>query len=144
MHIKLSNRNHKVFFVSILSAIILIFASTGFDAARVHAQEGTPPPRKLEAVTVPPEAPQEQGRYYRAKTFALSDGTLVTGHTINGPAVPPSGFEVERQAVALPQLNGLIANAIAGITANAVAPNGGPLYSLGCSPTAAKYILKTD
>ena len=26
----------------------------------------------------------------------------------------------------------------------AVAPNGGPLYSLGCSPAAAKYILKTE
>jgi hypothetical protein len=123
MHTSLSVPNRKMFLIAILSGIILILSSLGIGAPVAHAQEEPPPPRRLESVTVLPEAPQEQGRYYRTRTLALSDGTLVTEHTINGPAVPPTGL---------------------GVTPNAIAPNGGPLYLLSCSTTAAADILRTD
>jgi len=48
---------------------------------------------------------QRSGQYYTASTVALADGTLVDGITINGPPSPPPGFEVERQAVSLPEPN---------------------------------------
>ncbi len=40
--------------------------------------------------------------YYSTQTTTYSDGTSLTLHIINGPPKPPPGFEVERQAVSLP------------------------------------------
>jgi hypothetical protein len=142
MHLKPSTRYHKTLLAPILSAIILIFSLLGTPV--VNAQQGIPPQRKLQTVTILPQAAQEQGRYYRVRTLALSNGALVTEHTINGPSAPPSGFDADRQAVELPEPNGITVNAIPGIMAHSIDPDGGPLYSLGCSPTAANDILKTD
>ncbi len=48
---------------------------------------------------------QKSGPYSTVTTTALPDGTLVDALTINGPPTPPEGFEVERQAVTLPEPN---------------------------------------
>ena len=122
MNINLNVRSRKTFLVSVLSGILLILSSLGPASPVAHAQD-EPPPRKLDSVTVPTEEPQQEGRYYRSRTLALSDGSLVTEHIINGPAQPPAGF---------------------GVAPNAIAPNGGPLYLLGCSPTAAADIVRAD
>src|SRR5690349_12515859 len=130
MHTNLSPRNHKTFFISILSAIVLIFSSPGFGAALAHAQEVTPPPRRLATVTTVGETtPQKEG-LYRVKTLALSDGTLVTEHTINGPSMPPSGSNAERRAVDV-------------VTASGIMISGVPTYGSGgaCSSTAGAMDL---
>jgi hypothetical protein len=58
---------------------------------------GSPSALAQEAVTPSPNA------YYSVSTVTLSDGTLVDQEIINGPSVPPPGFELERQAVSLPE-----------------------------------------
>ena len=45
----------------------------------------------------------ESGKYYTVNAVTLSDGTILEEVIINGPPVPPPGFEVERQAVSLPE-----------------------------------------
>jgi hypothetical protein len=43
------------------------------------------------------------GKYYTVTPLTLSGGTLIDEVIINGPPVPPPGFEVQRQAVSLPK-----------------------------------------
>lgn len=48
------------------------------------------------------ETSPEKGKYYSVTIERLSDGKAFEKACINGPPVPPLGFEVERQAVSLP------------------------------------------
>ena len=48
---------------------------------------------------------QQNNEYLSTQTTTYSDGTSLTRHIINGPPQPPPGFDVERQAVALPEPN---------------------------------------
>lgn len=133
MHTSLSARNRKILFVSMLAGIILILSSLGMSSPVAHAQEqGTPPPRMLEVATVMPDSPPT-GRYYSVDTGLLSSGELIDRHNINGPSVPPPGFELERQPVGLPH---------SGDTEeNDIGVEDAPAYVYGCSPTGAGGIM---
>ncbi len=48
-------------------------------------------------------ATTKPNKYYTVNTVRLSDGTVIEEDIINGPPTPPPGFEVERQAVSLPE-----------------------------------------
>ncbi len=75
---------------------------------------------------------QKSGPYSTVTTTALPDGTLVDALTINGPPTPPEGFEIERQAVNLPEPN--IAASVNTITV--------PAYTwvFGCSSVSGAMI----
>jgi|GEM_PF-903326 len=77
-------------------------------------------------------ATPKPNEHYSVNTITLSDGTVVEQDIINGPPVPPPGFEVERRAVALPEPNGL-----AGINTLTV-----PAYTwvFGCSAVSGAMI----
>ena len=88
MHTKLNDQIRKVLFRFMLGGIAL-FLSLGASGSPVaHAQE---------AWALDP------GPYYTVTAVTLSDGNIIEEIIINGPPVPPPGFEVERQAVSLPE-----------------------------------------
>ena len=114
MHTNPRTKIRKSLLGLMLVGILLTLCSIGNGSPTASAQEaGSPQP----------------GEYYTANTLSLPDGTLIEKHIINGPSVPPSGFEVERQAVPLPKSNGTTTNSIGG--------GGGPVYVLSCSATSA-------
>ena len=75
---------------------------------------------------------QGPGQYYTAKDVTLPDGTLLQQVVINGPPQPPPGFEVERQAVSLPEPD--IAAAVNTLTVPAFN------WVFGCSAVSASMI----
>jgi YD repeat-containing protein len=85
MHTKLNDRFRKVLFRFMLGGIALFL---GLGSAVVHAQEA----RVLES-----------GPYHSVTAVTLPEGNIIEEIIINGPPVPPPGFEVERQAVSLPE-----------------------------------------
>jgi YD repeat-containing protein len=88
MHTKLNDQIRKVLFGVMLGGIAL-FLSLGASGSPVaHAQEAWA---------------HDPGAYYTVTTVTLSDGNIIEKDNINGPPVPPPGFEVERQAVSLPE-----------------------------------------
>jgi hypothetical protein len=118
-----------------LAGIILILSSLSISSPTAHAQEqGTPPPRMLDAVTVMPDSDTPSpSQYYSVSTLSLSNGELIDQHHINGPSAPPPGFELERQPVGLPKT---------GDTAEpSIGEPDAPAYVLGCSSTAAVDIV---
>lgn len=48
---------------------------------------------------------QQANKYFSTQTSIYSDGTKLVKYIINGPPVPPPGYEPVRSAVALPQPN---------------------------------------
>lgn len=52
-----------------------------------------------------PSTPSPTNKYLTVTTETLQNGMDVDKTTINGPPVPPPGFEVQRQAVSLPEPN---------------------------------------
>ena len=87
MHTKLNAQISKVLLGFMLGGMVL-FLCFGASGPTARAQEaGTPEPNP----------------YYTVNTVTLSDGTIIEEDIINGPPVPPPGFEVERQAVSLPE-----------------------------------------
>ena len=95
MNAKLSTKIRKSLLGLMLVGVVLTLSSLGNGSPIARAQEaGMPQP----------------GEYYTVSTQSLQDGTLIERHIINGPSVPPSGFEAERQAVALPKSNGTTIN----------------------------------
>lgn len=48
-------------------------------------------------------ATTKPNKHYTVNTFRLPDGTMIEEGIINGPPTPPPGFEIERQAVTLPE-----------------------------------------
>jgi hypothetical protein len=70
--------------------------------------------------------------YYSNKTLTVNGGKLLDQSVINGPSSPPSGFELERKSVKLPQ-----PNSIQGTNTLAV-----PAFdwSFGCSATSGAMI----
>ncbi|MCX6035203.1 MAG: C39 family peptidase [Chloroflexi bacterium] len=87
---------------------------------------GSPAVRAQEAATPTPND------YYTVNQVSLSDGTVIEKMIINGPPVPPPGFEIERQAVSLPK-----ADASASINVLTV-----PAYNwvFGCSAVSGAMI----
>ena len=75
------------------------------------------PSAQAQGEKIPPEAnprppiqigqgPLEQiNKYFTTQTITYSDGTSLVKEIINGPPTPPSGYELERVAVALPEPN---------------------------------------
>jgi hypothetical protein len=57
----------------------------------------------LSQAVVPAGAQQGSGNYFTLNSLTLADGTSIDEVIINGPPEPPPGFEVERQAVSLPE-----------------------------------------
>jgi hypothetical protein len=76
----------------VLSVIVLIPAFT------VYAQSVTKNP-----VTQGPV--QQINKYFSTQTITYSDGIMVDRTIINGPPVPPPGYELERVTVSLPEPN---------------------------------------
>jgi hypothetical protein len=134
MHTNLSAQSRKIFLVSMLGGIILILFSMGGSSPIAHAQEqGTLSPRSVEAVAVSTDAPFSSPHYI-VETKILPDGTLIEEQKVNGPPVPPAGFEQERQPVGLPKSDGSAVDAIG--------DPGSPAYVLGCSSTAALDVAR--
>jgi hypothetical protein len=90
MNIKSKDQYRKFLYGIALAGMVLIiwFGLSGSPAARAQ-----------EAVTPTPND------YYTVNQVSLSDGTVIEKMIINGPPVPPPGFEIERQAVSLPETN---------------------------------------
>jgi hypothetical protein len=72
-------------------ALLVMILCLGFGLS------GSPSALAQEAVTPTPND------YYTVNLITLSDGTVVEQNIINGPPVPLPGFELERQAVSLPE-----------------------------------------
>ena len=117
MHTNLSARSRRTFQAAIAGGMILLLLSINIGLPIAYAQKAE--------VQLP-------GTHYSASTVAVSNGPRLQRHNINGPAVPPPGFEAERQPVALPKSNGATTNAIGG--------SGGPVYVLSCAATSAADI----
>ena len=92
MRTNLTTRSRKIF----LWMIVLILCFTGIGSPHALAQEAGMPLDTNDTIS----------------TVALSNGTLLKKHIINGSPVPPPGYELERQAVALPESDGATINAI--------------------------------
>ena len=71
-----------------VSAIALLFSFGASVFSMAHAQDAQTP---------------ISNAYYKVTTLTLSDGNTIEKATINGPPQPPSGFEIERQTVMLPE-----------------------------------------
>jgi len=74
----------------------------------------------------------QQSKYYSVSTLTLSDGTVIERAIIGGPPVPPPGFEVERQAVSLPEPD--VATGISVLTVPAFN------WVMGCSAVSGAMI----
>jgi YD repeat-containing protein len=48
---------------------------------------------------------QQINKYFSTQTITYSDGTILDRDIINGPPVPPAGYELERETVSLPEPN---------------------------------------
>ena len=80
----------------ILSVAVLIPAS-------IYAQSGT-------TKTPHTQGPVQQlNKYFSTQTTMYSDGTILSRSIINGPPVPPQGYELERATVSLPKPNPVMA-----------------------------------
>ncbi len=82
MRIKLKAQVRKVMLGFMLAGIVLFYGSV--------------------SLADPPE-PAPPSKYFAITTETLPDGMDVDKTVINGPPVPPPGFEVQRQAVSLPE-----------------------------------------
>ena len=116
MHTNLSAKFGKFLLGFLLIGLVLCSAGSGSSVARAQ-EAGTPQPGTVATVT-----PDEYGTF---SALSLSDGTLIERHGINGPSVPPPGFEAERQAVDLSD------------NVNGLSYEPGTLWVFGCSATAA-------
>ena len=88
-------RSNSPSFVFVVILMIAMAAIIFGSAPYVQAQDIATPTPEAQEITTP--APSE---YYTVKPVA---GTNIEQDIINGPPVPPPGFEVERQAVSLPE-----------------------------------------
>ncbi len=59
------------------------------------------PASTLEPSATPTAASND---YYQLNALSLSDGTVINEMIIHGPPVPPPGFDIQRQAVSLPEV----------------------------------------
>ena len=48
---------------------------------------------------------QQLNKYFSTQTTTYSDGTILSRNIINGPPVPPQGYQLERAMVSLPEPN---------------------------------------
>ena len=112
-HYQISKTRFKI----MVSAIALLFSFGASVFSMAHAQDAQTP---------------ISNAYYKVTTLTLSDGNTIEKATINGPPQPPSGFEIERQTVMLPE-----SDSAAGIHVLTV-----PTYKwvLGCSATSGAMI----
>ena len=78
------------------------------------------------------EQPQNNNPYFTVQAGTTTEGLALREHVINGPSVPPPGYDLERAAVPLPK-----SNRRQGIKTLTV-----PAYTwvFGCSPVAAAMI----
>jgi len=120
MYTNISARIRKIFLGLVLGMIVLALSSAGGGSPVAHAQDV--------------ELLQQAGQY-TDRTIPFPDGLPIEEHTINGPIVPPAGFEFERQAVALPKSDGETIEAI-GLP--------GSVWVFGCSASAAGEIAQMD
>jgi hypothetical protein len=88
MYSKLNDQIRKVLFWFMLVGIALFLSLGASLSPVVHAQE---------------VGAHEPSEHYTITAVTLSDGTIIEKDNINGPPVPPPGFEVERQAFSLPE-----------------------------------------
>ena len=88
MNTKIHNQMSKVFSWVIPGSIaLLLWFGTGV-LSSTHAQDA---------------GKQEVSKHYSVNKLMLPNGKLINQVIINGPPTPPPGFEVERQAVSLPE-----------------------------------------
>lgn len=80
-----------------IGLIILFFLGAGGTANALAQGEGTPTP--------PATASGPDSEYFSSQTITLEDGTSLEEVIINGPPEPPAGYELERQAVKVPETN---------------------------------------
>ena len=88
MHTKLNNHIRKTLFKSVCGGMGLFFILGAGNALVSYAQE---------------KRAYDTSKYYTVTTVTLSDGTRVERIDINGPPVPPPGFEIERLKASLPK-----------------------------------------
>ena len=74
----------------------------------------------------------QANRYFTEKIVTLADWTSLDEYIINGPSIPPPGYELERSVVDLPE-----PNIAAGVNTLAVPAYG---WSFGCSATSGAMI----
>ncbi|MCX6034295.1 MAG: hypothetical protein NTV38_04865 [Chloroflexi bacterium] len=99
-----NDRFRPLLYVSVLVGMILSFCFGMNDSPPARAQEAwTETPTETTAPTTAPTktAITTPNPYYTVNLVTLADGTVVEEDIINGPPVPPPGFEIERQAVSL-------------------------------------------
>ena len=77
-------------------------------------------------------ASAQGSKYFIRRTIRLSDGTALVEYVINGPPVPPPGYEVQRLPVTPPKLIGPLD--YSSLTVPAFA------WSFGCSATSGAMI----
>ena len=88
MRIKINIQIRKVLLGFLLVEIVLFLCFGTSVSSAAHVQD---------SITL------ESSEYYTVNAVTLSDGTVVEETIINGPPIPPPGFELERQAVSLPE-----------------------------------------
>ena len=84
MHTRLSIQIRKSLFVFILGGLVLFLCFGAIGSPAAHAQQNVTP---------------EPGKYYTVEAACLPNGDAIEKDTINGPSVPPPGFETQRQPV---------------------------------------------
>jgi hypothetical protein len=89
-------------FASILAILGLILCNA---VGAAYAQEAERPAQATPTTRIPiaQGALQQINEHFSTQTIMYSDGTTLERAIINGPPVPPPGYELERASVALPQ-----------------------------------------
>ncbi len=112
-----TNNQFRKFFYGISGAGIILFLCFELSASPAARAKGawtetptetTAPTKTPITISEPPETlavttTTGLNGYYSVNSLTLSDGTVIGEMIINGPPVPPPGFEIERQAVSLPE-----------------------------------------
>ena len=83
-------------------------------------------------VGVLPSAHAQESPYFTVHTLTLKDGTSLDDDVINGPPVPPPGYDIQRATVSLPEF--VIASGSASLNVPAYA------WFFGCSATSGSMI----
>ncbi len=94
--------------VAFLIVVLAIGPGSAPIAVAAQANGQTAPSGPLASTKATPPvvaAGESSDPYYSVQTITLSDGTQVDRTTINGPAKPPPGYELERAPVAASGLN---------------------------------------
>jgi hypothetical protein len=89
-------------FAGILAVLGLILGNA---VGAAYAQEAERPTQATPTTPIPvAQGPLQQiNKYFSTQTMTYNDGTGIEKTIINGPPVPPPGYEFDRTSVALPE-----------------------------------------